>query len=526
MTHRRAVIYLRVSSKEQVENYSLDTQERGCREWCARHGFEVAAVFREEGETGKSTERRVALQALLRFVARQGADVAVVLNVKRFARNQGDHFAISGKLALHGCKLRSVEEPLIGEETPSSVIMEGLSAALAHADNLDRSIRTREGMKAAIAAGRWPWQAPVGYLHRERELHEDPQTAPFVRRAFELAAAGASGPEVVAQLRAAGFRVALESLHRLISNPLYRGRVVADRWGLDVAGRHKPLVDDETFRRAQRLRRFGRDVDAPRAYVTGSTERFPFRAVTRCSGCDASLTAYRVKARFDYYRCAACRTLAPAKSLEAGFLRLLEGMAVKPSVIDLAAELAAERAGVIEAQGTELATAARRRAATARQRLERLRRAYLDDQAFDAETFKAEQARLTGELQEAESAAAAPNPLARIKPRLEAIRHWLQTPVLLWDAVPASRRAALVRRAFPAGLRWDHGAKNLTATKSLLFLPLTPLNPGPNGKWYPQDGDSQTADLALPAWLTEFEGLLLEVAPCVSGSSPFSSLPC
>jgi DNA invertase Pin-like site-specific DNA recombinase len=42
-----AVIYVRVSTKEQTENLSLTTQLRACEEYC-RQGYEVAERFHEE----------------------------------------------------------------------------------------------------------------------------------------------------------------------------------------------------------------------------------------------------------------------------------------------------------------------------------------------------------------------------------------------------------------------------------------------------------------------------------------------
>jgi hypothetical protein len=45
-----AVIYVRVSTKEQTENLSLPTQLRACEEFCRRQGYEVLERFHEEGE--------------------------------------------------------------------------------------------------------------------------------------------------------------------------------------------------------------------------------------------------------------------------------------------------------------------------------------------------------------------------------------------------------------------------------------------------------------------------------------------
>src|SRR5438094_525628 len=46
---RLAAIYVRVSSKEQVEGYSLDAQRRACRDLCAARGYTVVADYAVEG---------------------------------------------------------------------------------------------------------------------------------------------------------------------------------------------------------------------------------------------------------------------------------------------------------------------------------------------------------------------------------------------------------------------------------------------------------------------------------------------
>jgi DNA invertase Pin-like site-specific DNA recombinase len=61
-----AVIYIRVSTKEQTENLSLATQLKACEEYCERQGFEVVARFRDEGESAKTADR-TELQKLLHF---------------------------------------------------------------------------------------------------------------------------------------------------------------------------------------------------------------------------------------------------------------------------------------------------------------------------------------------------------------------------------------------------------------------------------------------------------------------------
>ena len=64
---KNAVIYLRVSSEEQVENFSLGTQEEICRREATRRGFEIVQVFREEGRSAKTITGRPTLIKLLEF---------------------------------------------------------------------------------------------------------------------------------------------------------------------------------------------------------------------------------------------------------------------------------------------------------------------------------------------------------------------------------------------------------------------------------------------------------------------------
>ena len=81
-----AVIYVRVSTKEQTENLSLPTQLRACEEYCRRQGYEVVERFHEEGESAKTTDRSQ-LQSLLTYCRLNKGRVhfVVVFNLTRFA---------------------------------------------------------------------------------------------------------------------------------------------------------------------------------------------------------------------------------------------------------------------------------------------------------------------------------------------------------------------------------------------------------------------------------------------------------
>src|SRR5437764_9752871 len=205
-----ALIYVRVSTKEQTENLSLPTQLNACEEYCEHQGFKVLARFREEGESAKTADR-TELQKLLQFCRKNKGAVqfVVVFNLTRFAREKYDHFALRAHLKSLGISLRSATEPI--DDTSTGKLMEGVLASFAQFDNDVRSERTRAGMRAALELGRWTFPAPLGYLNAPKwssaSLVPDPERATFVTQAFEDFATGRfTKQEILARVTELGLR--------------------------------------------------------------------------------------------------------------------------------------------------------------------------------------------------------------------------------------------------------------------------------------------------------------------------------
>src|SRR6185437_6802222 len=104
-----AVIYCRVSSKEQVDGTSLESQEIACKEYAARHQLSISRVFVERGESAKFADRTQLLELLEFCRSRENRiDQLLVWKVDRLARNVGDHFNIKAALLKLGVKVTSV----------------------------------------------------------------------------------------------------------------------------------------------------------------------------------------------------------------------------------------------------------------------------------------------------------------------------------------------------------------------------------------------------------------------------------
>src|SRR3989344_1119599 len=158
----KGIIYTRVSSDEQVKGTSLDDQEARCYKYCAENGIEVLKVFREEGASAKTIDRKMLLEAM-EFCRKNKGKVGafVVWKVDRFARNTEDHFSVRKLLLDYGVSLRSVTEPI--GQNPAEKLFETMLAGFAEFDNAIRTQRCSNGMLARLRQGIHSTGPPIGY---------------------------------------------------------------------------------------------------------------------------------------------------------------------------------------------------------------------------------------------------------------------------------------------------------------------------------------------------------------------------
>ena len=193
----KAVIYLRVSTKEQAEEgYSIPAQAEACRRFIADKGWELADEYVDRGESARTADRPQLQAMLARLNDDPSIDYLVVHKLDRLARNLEDHAAIRAALRKAHVQLHSVTETL--EDSASGKLVEGILASIAEFYSANLGQEIRKGMDQKAAQGGWPVRAPFGYRNVRRDgpgrrgesvLEPDPQ-APLVVWAFERYATG------------------------------------------------------------------------------------------------------------------------------------------------------------------------------------------------------------------------------------------------------------------------------------------------------------------------------------------------
>jgi site-specific DNA recombinase len=473
----KAIIYARVSTKEQVENFSLATQEKVCREYCERAGYDVAGVFVDKGESAKTIDRPEFLRALA-FCRESRVDFFVVYALSRFSRKSHDHAIIGARLKAYGTTLRSATEPI--DDTATGRLMETMLAGFAQFDNDVKSDRTVAGMKAALSKGRWPWQPPLGYL---TGMLPDPERAPLIRRAFALTASGQlRREELRGRLAGLGLRgkhggpVARQTFAPLLRNPIYAGILRAPRWGIEGKGDFEPLVSEEVFYRAQAVLD-GRA--APTVTHLRDNPDFPLRGFVRCD-CGAPLTGSWSKGRskrYGNYRCARPGHVNITKpALERAFTDLLETLKLAPKYHKLFRAIVLDAWAKRHEEAAEAKRVRQKQYKVVEERRERLVAAFVYQQAIDEATYREQLKRLDDEMAVVSAGyVGAIVSEAELKGLLEFAEYVLESPGRVWSEFTLGQRQRFQKIVFPEGLTCERSGRIGTAVTSPVFKYLSAI---------------------------------------------------
>jgi DNA invertase Pin-like site-specific DNA recombinase len=462
-------VYLRVSTAEQVDNFSLDTQERACLEFCMREGLEVVRIFRDEGESAK-TANRPELQSMLNACAIEGRRSAitavVVFRVDRLARAVEDYAAISGALQSLGIRVRSVGEAF--DDSPGGKLVENVLAAFAQFDNDARSARTIEGMKEALRHGRWVWQPPLGYLrtagNAPMSMIIDPEVAPLIRHGFDaIASRRLTRPEALDELTDLGLvtrkgnPLSPQMFGAILRKPIYAGRICKPEWDIDVAGDFEAIVEPDLFEAVQ-------EVLDNRPSTASSRVRdnpdFPLRRIVLCGQCSSPLTGSwstgRSRRRYPYYRCPHkdCRgTNVRKEHLEELLVARLDEMSLRPEMLDLLGEVVEDAWG--ERLQTSRATekALQRRLSDVERRRNALTDAYLDGRGIDQQTYERQAQRLDGDEAELRNRLrAVATPESNLARAVDLAQAMLVDLPHCWNRLEPQHRPQFLNALYPTGL--------------------------------------------------------------------------
>ena len=275
----KAVLYARVSSEEQIDNWSISAQKHEFSDLCQQKGWQSTGIYCEEGVSAHtdSIEKRPQFKRLLEDCRNRNFDVVVVHSLDRWSRNLGVTLESFKRLAESGIAFVSITEN-IDYSTPEGKLFIAMIGAFAQYFSDSLSKHTSKGMKERALNGLPNGAIPFGYRREDldkavggrRHIFIVPEEAEAVKQIFQMYASGGHSLSSLAswlnekKFRTRNIRGIKDgsgntitgprpftsfSVRWILHNPFFTGKV--NYRGQLHPGIHEAIIDEALFNKVQ-----------------------------------------------------------------------------------------------------------------------------------------------------------------------------------------------------------------------------------------------------------------------------------
>lgn len=258
METKRAALYIRVSTQEQAqEGYSIGAQTERLEAYCKSRDWTVANIYTDPGFSGAKTERP-ALQRMIRDIEAGAIDIVLVYKLDRLSRSQKDTlYLIEDVFLKNNTSFVSINENF-DTSTAFGRAMVGILSVFAQLEREQIKERTAMGRTERAKDGYFHGGGfdPIGYDYVDGHLVINDYEAMQIRKVYEMFLTG-HPINYIWQYMQKHYTTKYSSWNRdttvrsALSSPIYIGKIQYN--GMLYEGKHEPIIDDETFERAQEL---------------------------------------------------------------------------------------------------------------------------------------------------------------------------------------------------------------------------------------------------------------------------------
>ena len=259
MNKTRVVMYVRVSSKEQVEGYSIGEQIERLEKYADAMEWDIVKTFVDPGYSGGNIDRP-GLKEMIKEVEKGDIDKVVVYKLDRLSRSQLDTLYLIEKVFLaNDTDFVSMSESF-DTSTPFGRATIGILAVFAQLEREQIKERTMLGKEARAKEGKWHGSkyVPLGYEYNvEKDLLEiNEYEAMQVRELFDIFLKGTPLRTIETMFLEKGYSHKhgtwdSKAMRRVLKNKTYLGYI--HHKGEFYKAEHTPILSEDTFERAQEL---------------------------------------------------------------------------------------------------------------------------------------------------------------------------------------------------------------------------------------------------------------------------------
>ena len=323
---KRCGLYSRVSTEDQAQKKdgSLDTQMEllqdavKLRSRTGAEDWRVVARYREEGQSGKDTDRPE-YQQMLADVVSGKIDTIVCTKIDRITRSLEDFYKLLATVEEHGAEFVSLAESLDTTTAVGRAVMK-IVLVIAEMEREQTSERTKQTLEQRAKKGYANGGQILGY-----DVDEENPGVPAVNETerqlvllvFETYLKEQGYRRTAEILNRKGYRTksfvsrrgkvysgkpfSTMAVKRILTHPFYIGKITYKGQVLD--GRHEPIVLTEMWERVQSII----------ASKQGTSKRaeilhvFELKGLVRCGECGSYMTPYygygKLGKAYFYYTC-------------------------------------------------------------------------------------------------------------------------------------------------------------------------------------------------------------------------------
>lgn len=306
----KAIIFARVSSKEQEDGQSIPAQVRRLTEYALRKNLIIAETFQITESSTKDTRKQ--FENILHYIKKSKEPIALITDtVDRLQRSFRetpllDELRRQGKLEMHFLR----EGLIINQASSNAQLMQwdmGVLFASSYVRQLGDNVKRSQ--EECRKNGQWISKAPYGYKNislpsGQKSIIVNEEQAVFVRKAFTLYQGGLHSYQTVAtELRAQGFAptdrkasATARTIELILKNPFYMGMMYVK----DELQRHQypALISEFAFNEVQRVIH-----NHHKKPVQYAGKPILLRGFITCDTCDGTVSGYIKKGKYVYYSC-------------------------------------------------------------------------------------------------------------------------------------------------------------------------------------------------------------------------------
>ena len=307
----RVAIYIRYSSENQRDGYSVEYQLEECKKYISDQNWIFEKAYVDEAVSGKSANKRDAFFELLADVKAGLYDIVIVYKYSRFARNLMEATLYRQQIEKHGAKLISAMER-IDDSTPEGRMMRNIIMTMDeyYSDNLSTFVQSSMytiAKKAKYLGGILPYGFNVD---ENGHFIENKQEADIVRRIFALRASGTMPADILRIFREEGITsrnnkpFTQQLLNKIVRSEKYIGTYNYKVKGYDpikIPDAFAPIVDKEIFEKVQIII----DEIKDKRNVKGRARKnvYPLTGKIYCACCGEPFTGNSKGNGLAYYTC-------------------------------------------------------------------------------------------------------------------------------------------------------------------------------------------------------------------------------